>query len=455
MDFHHKKALICGVARSGIAAAELLLKLGAEPTVSDIKERSKLETEAVALEGKGIKLLLGENPDAALGAFDLIVLSPGIPFDLPFLNKARALGVPVWGEIELAFRVCQSPVIAVTGTNGKTTTTALAGEIFAAHNKNTAVVGNIGVPFCAKAAEAAPDGFVVAEISSFQLETVETFRPRVSAVLNMTPDHLNRHKTMENYIAVKERIFEKQTPEDFTVLNYDDAACQKMAGKTAAQVLFFSRKEPLSQGIYLDGDRIMIRWGGLDTAMIRTGELQIFGSHNIENVMAAAGMAVCAAIPLETIRTALKAFKGVAHRIEYVRTLDGVDFYNDSKATNVDAAVKAIEAMTKPIVLIGGGRDKSGDFSDWVKLFDGKVKCVIPIGEAAELISDTCKAYNYTAVYRANTMKDAVELGFSKAAPGDCVLLSPACASFDLFDSYEQRGDIFKQVVAELCGRGE
>lgn len=450
MTWKDKKALVCGIARSGIAAAELLQQLGAKPAVSDIKERHQIEKEAAALEAKGIRLLLGQSPDAYIQEFDLIVVSPGIPYDLPFLNKARAMGINVWGEIELASRICQAPVIAITGTNGKTTTTALIGEILKKHNPKTEVVGNIGMPFCAKAEQAAPDGLIVAEISSFQLETTKTFHPRVSAVLNITPDHLNRHKTMEIYIRTKEKIFMNQTAEDFVILNYDDGYCRQMADKTAAKPLFFSRAAQLAEGIFLYGGDICIRWQGIDAVCVNKSELLIFGDHNIENVMAAIGAALCAGVPTETIRAVLRAFKGVEHRIEYVRTLDGIDFYNDSKATNVDAAIKAIEAIEKPIVLIGGGRDKTGDFSDWVQLFKNKVKCVIAIGESADLIIETCKTYQFTAVYKANTMKDAVETAYTKAADGDCVLLSPACASFDMFDNYEQRGEIFKACVLGL-----
>lgn len=455
VDWDGKKVLVCGIAKSGISAAYLLKSLGADTTISDIKERDKIEKEAAALENANIKLFLGKNPDEIVNEFDLIIISPGIPYDLPFLNKARDAGIKVWGEIELASRVCKSPIIAITGTNGKTTTTALTGEILKTYKPDTFVAGNIGIPFCNKAGQTSDDGFAVAEISSFQLETIESFKPRISAILNITPDHLNRHKTMENYADIKANIFKNQTGSDFVVLNYDDEYCRRMGVKTNAKVLFFSRKQELAEGVFLTGSDIYVKWKGYDGILLNKDELLIFGNHNIENIMASIGIALCSGVPFDIIKDVLKKFKGVEHRIEYVRTLDGVDFYNDSKATNVDAAIKAIEAMDKPIILIGGGRDKTGDFSEWVKLFQENVKCLIAIGEAADLIIETCKAYNFMNFHKANSMKDAVDISFSNAVDGDCVVLSPACASFDMFDSYEQRGNIFKEFVLGLSIRGE
>ncbi len=445
-----KNILVCGIAKSGISAAILLKSLGAHVTVSDIKQREKVEADALYLEENGISLFLGKNPDDIINEFELVVVSPGIPYDLPFLNKARSLGIEVISEVELSYRLCRAKIIAITGTNGKTTTTALTGEIMDAFYDAAFTVGNIGVPFCSKVSDATENGIMVAEISSFQMETAKDFKPWISAVLNITPDHLNRHKTMEKYIEAKEMVFKNQEASDYTVLNYDDESCRAMAEKTNADVIFFSRKEQLEKGIFVRGNDIYIKWQGIDEALINKSELHILGEHNVENVMAASAISLCAGVSLDVLRNCLKKFKGVEHRIEYVRTFNDVDYYNDSKATNSDAAIKALEAINKPIVLIGGGRDKTGDFSDWIKLFEGRVKCVVALGEAADLIIETCKAYNFMNFYKANTMKDAVEISASKADAGDCVLLSPACASFDMFDNYEQRGEVYKEFVRNL-----
>ena len=279
------------------------------------------------------------------------------------------------------------------------------------------------------------------------MEKAKEFHPHISAVLNITPDHLNRHKTMEVYIAMKERVFEKQTAEDFCILNYGDEACRKMADKTAAKVFFFSSSEKLEEGIYLDGENIEVRWNGICETLINVNDLQILGVHNHENVMAAAAMAICANIPLDTIRSVLKAFAGVEHRIEYVATVDGVDYYNDSKGTNVDASIRAVLAMKKPIVLIGGGYDKGGSFDEWTQLFPGRVKHLVLIGVTAPQVRASAEKFGFTAISDCETFKEAVDLCREKAEDGDCVLLSPACASWGMFDNYEQRGDMFKEQV--------
>lgn len=452
MDYKNKKVLVCGMARSGVSSALLLKRLGAEVTVADIQDEEKLAEYIETLEQNDISTALGKNPDDILKDFDLIIVSPGIPCDLPFFRKAFDLLIPIWGEVELAYSVCENPVIAITGTNGKTTTTALTGEIMKAYKSGSEVVGNIGVPFTEKVLDMASfgnDAYIVVEISSFQLETAYTFRPVISAVLNITPDHLNRHKTIRNYTDIKERIFAKQRENDFTVLNYDDQACREMAQRTRAKVLFFSRLERLDEGVFLRGDEIVLKRGGYDEAVIKKTDLLIFGNHNIENVMAAVCIAACAGVPLDVVRQVLKGFKGVEHRIEFVEELDGVSYYNDSKATNTDSAIKALEAIDKPVLLIGGGKEKDADFSDWVKLFAGKVKLLVVLGETADKIIQTCKAYNFDSYEKVNSLKDAVELCRAKAVEGDCVLLSPACASFDMFDNYEQRGTIFKQYVRQ------
>jgi len=447
VEYNGKKALVCGMARSGIAAAKLLKSLGAEVTLQDMKKREDIAADVLNLENEGIVLYTGANPDDIACEQDIIVLSPGIPCDLPFINAAEAAGVSVISEVELAYGLTKCPITAITGTNGKTTTTTLTGEIMKAVYGNTAVVGNIGIPYSEEVEHLTEKDWVVAEISSFQMEKAKEFHPHISAVLNITPDHLNRHKTMEVYIAMKERVFEKQTAEDFCILNYGDEACRKMADKTAAKVFFFSSSEKLEEGIYLDGENIEVRWGAINETLINVNDLQILGVHNHENVMAAAAMAICANIPLDTIRSVLKAFAGVEHRIEYVATVDGVDYYNDSKGTNVDASIRAVLAMKKPIVLIGGGYDKGGSFDEWTQLFPGRVKHLVLIGVTAPKVRESAEKFGFTAISDCETFKEAVDLCREKAEDGDCVLLSPACASWGMFDNYEQRGDMFKEQV--------
>ena len=435
------------MAKSGIAAAKLLKRLGAEVTLQDMKKREDIAAEVLNLENEGIVLYTGANPDDIACAQDIIVLSPGIPCDLPFILAAEEAGVSVISEVELAYTLTKCPITAITGTNGKTTTTTLTGEIMKAVYGNTAVVGNIGIPYSDEVERLTEKDWVVAEISSFQMEKAKEFTPHISAVLNITPDHLNRHKTMEVYIAMKEKVFEKQTAEDFCILNYGDEACRKMADKTAAKVFFFSSSEKLEEGIYLDGENIEVRWNGINETLINVNDLQILGVHNHENVMAAAAMAICANIPLDTIRSVLKAFGGVEHRIEYVATVDGVDYYNDSKGTNVDASIRAVLAMKKPIVLIGGGYDKCGSFDEWTQLFPGRVKHLVLIGVTAPQVRASAEKFGFTAISDCETFKEAVDLCREKAEDGDCVLLSPACASWGMFDNYEQRGDMFKEQV--------
>lgn len=447
MEYNGKKALVCGMARSGIAAAKLLNRLGARVTLQDMKKREEISADVLALEGEGIVLYTGANPDEIACAQDLIVLSPGIPCDLPFIAAAENAGIEVISEVELAYCLTPCPITAITGTNGKTTTTTLTGEIMKTAYSGTAVVGNIGVPYSEEVERLTEKDWVVAEISSFQMEKAKEFHPHISAVLNITPDHLNRHKTMDVYIAMKERVFAKQTAEDFCILNHGDAACRKMADKTAAKVFFFDSSETLAEGIYLDGDAIEVRWGAINETLIHVDELQILGVHNYENVMAAAAMGICAGIALDTIRTVLKGFAGVAHRIEYVATVDGVDYYNDSKGTNVDASIRAVLAMKKPIVLIGGGYDKGSSFDEWTKLFPGRVKHLVLIGVTAPKVRASAEKFGFTAISDCETFEEAVDLCREKAEDGDCVLLSPACASWGMFDNYEQRGDMFKEQV--------
>jgi UDP-N-acetylmuramoylalanine--D-glutamate ligase len=451
MDFKDKKVLVSGMAKSGVSAARLLKSVGAVVTVQDSKTEDKLGDEPAKLREEGINLFLGANPDDIIGDMDALVMSPGVPTDLPFVEKARANGIPVMGEIELAYGFCKGQVIGITGTNGKTTTTTLVGEIMKAHYANVAVVGNIGNPFADEVGRLTEDGWAVAELSSFQLETIDKFHPSVSAVLNITPDHLNRHHTMENYIAAKERVFENQTAEDYCILNYNDEATKSMAEHTAAKVIYFSLdKEAEGEYIYSDEKSIYIRALGYDQKVIDIDKLHILGGHNVENAMAAVGCTLAAGVPMETVVDVLGKFTAVEHRIEFVETVDGVDYYNDSKGTNPDASIKAVLAMRKPICLIAGGYDKGSDFDEWVELFPGRVKFVAVIGAVKDKVKSSLDKVGFENYTIADSFEQAVELCRQNAKSGDCVLLSPACASWDMFKSYEQRGEIFKDIVRNM-----
>ena len=448
MKIEEQKVHVVGTGISGIAAAELLQSKNVDTVLFDgNKELDLNKLYEKAPELKDMPIILGELTEEQMHGFGVAVLSPGVPTDLPMVERLRAQNVAIWGEIELAYYFGKGRLIAITGTNGKTTTTALTGAIMKNYYKDVRIVGNIGIPYTSEAATMTDDTVTVAEISSFQMEKAKEFHPHISAVLNITPDHLNRHKTMDVYIAMKERVFAKQTAEDFCILNHGDAACRKMADKTAAKVFFFDSSERLAEGIYLDGDAIEVRWGAINETLIHVDELQILGVHNYENVMAAAAMGICAGIALDTIRTVLKGFAGVAHRIEYVATVDGVDYYNDSKGTNVDASIRAVLAMKKPIVLIGGGYDKGSSFDEWTKLFPGRVKHLVLIGVTAPKVRASAEKFGFTAISDCETFAEAVDLCREKAEDGDCVLLSPACASWGMFDNYEQRGDMFKEQV--------
>ncbi len=447
--YSNKKVIVCGMARSGISAALLLASQGADVTLQDMKPLDALEKihDLDELRKNGIKIYAGSNPDDIIEGFDYAVMSPGVPCDLPFVQKALASGVKVISEVELAYTLTKCPVCAITGTNGKTTTTTLTGLLLERKYKNTAVVGNIGVAYSEKVSYLTENDYVCAEISSFQLETSHTFKPHIAAVLNITPDHLNRHKTMENYVAVKEKIFANQTADDFTILNKNDDYCREMAHKTKGRVLFFSSSEELDEGIFMKGENIHIRWDGIDEDLINVNELKILGVHNYENVMAAVGCALCAGVPLNDIREVLKEFNGVEHRIEYCGTYDGVDYYNDSKGTNPDASIRAVLAMKKPIVLIGGGYDKESSYDEWVKLFNGRVKHLVLIGVTAKKIAACCDKYGFKDYEFADTFEECIDKCVKAAKEGDCVLLSPACASWGMFEDYEQRGRIFKELI--------
>lgn len=449
--YKNKNILVCGIGKSGISAGKLLNNLGGNVTLQDMKEKNQIP-EAELLEKEGIKFYTGKNPDDIILNQDLIVLSPGVPTNLPFILQAEEHKIPVISEIELAFRHTPKsvPVIAITGTNGKTTTTTIVGEIMKEFYGNCEVVGNIGISYSGVVENLQEEQWIVAEISSFQMEKAVEFKPKISSVLNITPDHLNRHKTMENYIHMKERVFQNQNENDFTILNYDDKICREMANKTKGKVIFFSSKTALENGIYLDGDLIKSSLNHEIETIISVEELEVLGVHNYENIMASICICLMADVDLHSIKKVLRKFKGVPHRIEYVDNIKGVNYYNDSKATNVEAGICGILAMNRPTILIGGGSKKDDEFSEWVGHFKGKVKELILIGETAEKIKLCAEEKGFNKVTICGTMDKAVDLAYNFSEKGDCVLLSPACASFDMFKNFEKRGDYFKECVKKL-----
>lgn len=451
MELKDKKVLVFGTGLSGIGAAALLYKKGAEPVIYDGNVKTEPEQVKEKL-GKDIpaRILIGDLPEEVLDELDLAVLSPGVPIDIPAVNMLRDRGIPIWGEVELAYANSKGNVLAITGTNGKTTTTSLLGEIMSLHQESVFVVGNIGTPYTGVALETDEESVTVAEISSFQLETIDTFRPKVSAILNITPDHLNRHHTMEEYIRVKESIAKNQGEEDTCVLNYEDEALREFGKTLKCQVLFFSSLRTLEQGIYLEEGRITYRNGEKKTVICHVSELNLPGRHNYENVMAAAGMALSYGVPAEEICMAVKQFQAVEHRIEYVTEKNGVVYYNDSKGTNPDAAIKGIQAMDRPTLLIGGGYDKESSYDEWILSFDGKVKYLVLLGETREKIARAARTCGFDNILFADTLEEAVKICAERAESGDAVLLSPACASWDMFPSYEVRGRKFKEYARNL-----
>lgn len=449
MELKGKNVLILGLARSGIAAAIELINLGAKVTASDMKSKGELK-DIAALESKGAQLVFGEHPLSLLNGCDLIVLSPGVPSDINILDEARKRDIPIISELELGFWFAKAPIIAVTGTNGKTTTTTLIGEIFKNEGKNITLAGNIGIPLVREVEKAEAKDFLIVEVSSFQLENIMHFKPKISVILNISEDHLNRHKTFENYIETKARIFENQTKEDYAVLNYDDPIVRSFIKRIKAKTMFFSQKEELSRGIYVKNGVIVIRENGKIYPLLKAEELGIKGSHNLENALAAACVAWICRINLNNVAETLKDFHGVEHRLEFVAEIGQVKFINDSKATNPHSAQKAIEALNEPIVLIAGGYDKKSDYTDFIRAFSGKVKKLILIGDTADVIEDAAKKQGFYDIQKTDSLQQAVKLAYSAATPGDVVLLSPACASWDMFESFEERGRIFKEAVYSL-----
>lgn len=448
-----QKVLVAGTGKSGIAAAKVLLEMGGEVVLYDgNKELDPEQIKANFEDSTKVSIVLGELTRPDLLGVELSIISPGIPLDAPFVAVLDEAKIPIWSEIQLAYHVSKGKLAAITGTNGKTTTTALTGEIMKAFYEEVFVVGNIGIPYTETALETTDKSVTIAEVSSFQLETIMDFRPDVSAILNITPDHLNRHGTMENYIEVKERIASNQTEHDWIVLNYDDEVLREFgeSKELKPKVLYFSGRQELKEGLYLDGDVIMYRHDGKTEELVNVQELQLLGRHNYENVMAAIGISIHMGVPMETILRVVKAFQAVEHRIEFVLERAGVRYYNDSKGTNPDAAIQAIQAMPGPIVLIAGGYDKQSEYDEWIESFGEKVKYMVLIGQTRDKIAECARRHGFTEIMYAEDMAEAVRVCAAYANTGDNVLLSPACASWGMFDNYEQRGDIFKECVRNL-----
>ena len=444
-----QRFLVVGAGRSGVSAAKMLLELKKDVTVFDSK--ADFDTAAFCKKvGAQVPFILGSAKSEELTGFDVCVVSPGVSLETDIMKAVAAAEIPVWSEIELAYRFDKGQVIAITGTNGKTTTTTLVYEIVKEWNKNTLLVGNIEIPYTGLALTSVEGGFTVAEISSFQLETMRTVKPRVSAVLNITPDHLDRHKTMENYSALKMSIAKNQDKNDYCVLNFEDDHLREHAKDLDCNVVFFSSRRTLENGVYLENGEFIISLGGKKEVLCRTDEVKLVGTHNFENIMAAVAMTYCLGVPTGIIRKVTKEFTAVEHRIEFVREVNGVKYYNDSKGTNTDAAIKAIDAMPSKTVLIGGGYDKKSDYTDWVSRFPGKVRLLVLLGQTKESIAKACEKIGFSSYVFADSLQEAVKICAENAKSGDCVLLSPACASWGMFSCYQERGNIFKELVRAL-----
>ena len=453
--------LVAGAGRSGIEAAHFLLTKNAPVLLYDGNAEKDPEVikDAVLEEGglteedlQGLSFAFGEFPEGKLAEVNTCVISPGISLETPFVSVLEENEIPVISEIELAWRYEKGTVVGITGTNGKTTTTSLIGAVMQAElgEERAFVAGNIGIPYTKEVVKSAPDTVSVLELSSFQLETVRTFHPHVSVIMNITPDHLNRHHTMENYAATKARIAMNQMEEDYCILNYDDARLRAFAEECPARVIFFSTREVLSDGYFLQDKALYRSVDGEPEHLLDTDELNLVGRCNYENVLAALAAADAMCVPMDTALSAVRAFKAVPHRIEFSGEKNGVRFYNDSKGTNPDAAIQGILAMDRPTVLIGGGYDKGSSYEEWVELFEGRVKKIILIGATREKIAACCDRFGFKNYEFAETFEEAFEKAVEAAEPGDAVLLSPACASWGMFNNFEERGDLFKKLAAEL-----
>ncbi len=452
-DIIDKKVLVIGSGLSGVGSVNLLNKVGAKPVV--LEENKSLSEEDIRLklheeDRDKTEIIVGEISDAVLDELVLVVPSPAVPLDSPTVLRIKEKNIPIWSEIELAYNFAKGKVVAITGTNGKTTTTTLVGDIMKAHFGKVYVVGNIGVSYAESSLLMDDSSVTVGEISSFQLEAVDNFHANVSAILNVTPDHLNRHHTMECYAAMKENITNNQTKDDTCVLNYDNEYTRDFGKRCPAKVVFFSTKEKLSDGLFLDGDEIYMSTAGNTVSVMNIHDMNLVGLCNVENVMAAIAMSLAMGVPMSTVLEVIRNFKAVEHRIEFVATKRGVDYYNDSKGTNPDAAIQGIKAMSKPTILIGGGYDKGSEYDEWIENFGDKVKLLVLIGQTKEKIAECAKKHGFNDFVFKDTFEEALEFCTQSANEGDAVLLSPACASWDMFPNYETRGKKFKEYVNKL-----
>lgn len=447
MEFSNKNVLVLGAGVSGRSVAEVLASYGAKVTLNDSNKIDDSKEEFQKLKSLAVNIVAGSQDESLLQSMDYIVVSPGISIELPLIATARSKGIVVMSEIEAAYALCQAPIIAITGTNGKTTTTALTGEMMKASGKNTVVGGNIGAALSQEVNGISRDSVVVAEISSFQLEGIIHFRPHIAVVLNLTPDHMDRHHTMEGYQAAKERIFENQRKDDFLVLNYDDTIVQTMAARSISQTVFFSTKRELENGGCVKDDQIVINWQGKRNIICPVKDMKLFGKHNLENALAACCAAFLAGVSPAVMAEVLRNFAGVEHRIEPVATINGVSYYNDSKATNPESTVKALEAFAGNIILIAGGRDKHTDLTEVMTLAKNKVDHLILLGEAKTRFIEAAKQHGVHNIHDVSSFQEAITLAHRLARSPQVVLLSPACASYDMFNNYEERGRVFKELV--------
>lgn len=452
MDLKNKNVLLVGLAKTGVSTIKKLNKLGANIIVNDIKPKEKLEGIIEEIDNlDNIEYVLGKHLEN-IENIDLTIVSPGVPLDLPFIEKIKSEGIKIIGEVELAYKLSKNPTfIGITGTNGKTTTTSLVGEMFKKANKDTYIVGNIGNPVIDTVDLTNENSYLVTELSSFQLESIEDFKPKVSTIINITEDHLNRHHTMENYINAKARVFKNQDKTDFTILNYDDSIVRDLGKSSNGNVLYFSIKEEVKQGAYLDkNNNIVIKVDGEELVLMNKSELSLPGNHNLENAMSAILMAYVLNIDTDVIIETLRTFKGVEHRLEFVTNKDGIMFVNDSKGTNPDSTIKAITSYEKPIVLIAGGYEKQSDFTEMIKYATKNVKALVLLGQTADKIATTAKEHGINNISKVEDMEAAVKKAYEIAESGDVVLLSPACASWDMYPNFEARGLDFKENIYKL-----
>lgn len=450
MNFENKGILVLGAGISGMSVAAILQRLGAKVTLSDKRPKDKIGKDFTELEALGVSLVLGSQDESLLEGKDYIVLSPGVSIYVPLVASAQSKGIKVISEIEVAYQLCKAPIAAITGTNGKTTTTTLLGEMIKTTHKDVVVGGNIGQALSKEVSAVEDSGFVVAEVSSFQLEAAVDFKPKIAVILNITPDHIDRHRNMDTYIKMKEKLFANQSINDYLILNYDDLIVRDMSNRAQSKVIFFSQKALLTTGIYVQDNIIKIGWNGEIISVCSVSDMKIRGAHNVENALAACGAAFFAGVKVEDMANVLRNFSGVEHRIEPVATINGASYYNDSKATNPESAIKALEAFSDNVILIAGGRDKKTDLGQFMTLVREKVNHLILIGEASARFKEAAVGQGVKNIYIESDLKSAVKLAHKLAKENEVVLLSPACSSYDMFRNYEERGRTFKKIVLQL-----